>query len=157
MPAKGRPCPGVKQSVMYCKPIVSTLLLSLLCGCVEDSGHLITSAATESAGETASLQPAVLRYTRRHAPAARAEIVPLAIADTSSTYERAKILRAINEWNVALNGFIRFEIAEGNNETARTASSLWTISSTPGGQNTGSATTLAATYPVDGIGGLMIV
>src|SRR6516162_5113559 len=132
MPTKERAYVGVKESVMYCKPIISTLLLSLLCGCVETSGLLITSAPADPAGEAASLQPSGLRYTSHSASAARAEIVPLAIADTFSTYERAKILRAINEWNVALNGFVRFDIAEGNNETARTASSLWTISSTRG-------------------------
>src|SRR5262245_52193406 len=153
----GRTWSGVKESVMYGKPIVSMLLLSLLCGCVQDSQHLLTSASVETTGETASLQPSGMRYTSRAAPAVRTEVVPLAIADTFSTYERAKILRAINEWNVALNGFVRFDIAEGNNQTARTATSLWTISSAPGGQNTGSATTLAATYPVADIGGVIIV
>ena len=37
-------------------------------------------------------------------------------------YERAKILRAVNEWNHVLNGFVRFDIDPG-----RTRSRAWVI------------------------------
>ena len=104
-----------------------------------------------------SLRDAVLHYTSRPEVTIRSEIVALIVSDTFSLYERTKILRAVNEWNVALNGFVRFEIMSAGNDATSGASEHWTITSQRGGQNSDTHITLAATYPVVDIGGLMVI
>jgi predicted Zn-dependent protease len=79
------------------------------------------------------------------------------VTDTFSLHERAKILRAVNEWNVVLNGFVRFEIMPAGNDATSGAHQHWVITSKQGGQSTGLATTLAATSPVADVGGLMVI
>ena len=79
------------------------------------------------------------------------------MTDTFSLHERAKILRAVNEWNVVLNGFVRFEIMPDGNDGSPGARQHWVITSKQGGQSTGLPTTLAATYPVTDVGGLMVI
>jgi len=69
-----------------------------------------------------SLRDAVLHYTSRPEVTIRSEIVALIVSDTFSLYERTKILRAVNEWNVALNGFVRFEIMSAGNDATSGAS-----------------------------------
>jgi hypothetical protein len=51
------------------------------------------------------------RYTA-HPPSRSDEIYTLRILDGFSIGERAKIMRAVNEWNFALNGVARFEIVD---------------------------------------------
>ncbi len=99
---------------MRSKIIISALpllMLPLLGGCLGPE-YLMTHALNEpSALEgTASLHDGGLRYTSHPAATVRSEIVALTLTDSFSLYERAKIVRAIKEWNVALNGFVRFEI-----------------------------------------------
>ncbi len=145
---------------MFCRTVALSLLLSMLCGCVEESGYLMTAAHSGSAaiGEGESPHISHLRYTRHPAAAAAPEIVPLSIITGSfSTYERAKILRAVNAWNVALNGFVRFEIVSEGNDVASSASVYWMITARHGGQNIGFPTMLAATYPVADAGGLVVI
>jgi hypothetical protein len=47
-------------------------------------------------------------------PPAQPELIQLAIDARSSTAERARILRAVNEWNVARAGALRLDIAEAS-------------------------------------------
>jgi hypothetical protein len=64
--------------------------------------------------ESAEQQPCISRaiqYTSAPVPAEPGRVVPVHIDRTFSIYERAKILRAVNEWNVALNGQVRLEVS----------------------------------------------
>jgi hypothetical protein len=143
---------------MRCNTIILLLVLPLLGGCLEPE-YLMTRPPSEPSAleETASLRDAGLHYTSRPGAALRSEIVSLMVTDTFSLHERAKILRAVNEWNVVLNGFVRFEIMPAGNDATSGAHQHWVITSKQGGQSTGLATTLAATSPVADIGGLMVI
>jgi len=143
---------------MRCKTIIPLLVLTLLGGCLGPE-YLTTRTPSEPSAleETASLRDAGLHYTSHPGATVRSEIVSLIVTDTFSLYERAKILRAVNEWNVALNGFVRFEIMPDGNDATSGAHEHWVITSKQGGQSTGLPTTLAATYPVAVVGGLMVI
>jgi hypothetical protein len=143
---------------MRCKTIIPLLVLTLLGGCLGPE-HLMTRTPSEPSAleETASLRDAGLHYTSHPGATVRSQIVSLIVTDTFSLYERAKILRAVNEWNVALNGFVRFEIMPDGNDATSGAHEHWVITSKQGGQSTGLPTTLAATYPVAVVGGLMVI
>ena len=93
-------------------PLVMPLLvLPLLGGCVS-SDHLVASkpADPSTIEEFTSLRENAPDYTTHHAATAKPEIVRIAIDDQFDMYERAKILRAVNEWNQVLNGFVNFDI-----------------------------------------------
>lgn len=148
---------------MCSKLVVSSLLLSLLPGCME-SGYLVTSLAGEpsTTGQSGPTRVAALHYTN-HRPAAIAEeIVSLRIVGPFDLSDRAKILRAVNEWNVALNGFVRFAIV---NDSAAPSTDPrqprpWTIMAAHGvgpRVTPGPTIALANTQAVPGAGGLMIV
>ncbi len=143
---------------MRCKTVIPLLVLPLLGGCLGPE-YLMTHTPGEppALAETASLHERQPHYTSHPGATARSEIVPLIVADTFSLYERAKILRAVSEWNVALNGFVRFKIMPDGNNATSGARERWVIASKPGGQSTGLPTSLAATYPVAGVGGLMVI
>jgi hypothetical protein len=142
---------------MYSKLLASSLLLSLLPGCME-SGYLVTSLA----GDPVAANRPAPRYTN-HRPAATAEeIVPLRIKGSFSPGDRAKILRAVNEWNVALNGFVRFTIVEDSraSDPNPRQSRPWSIMAAEGISPRvvpGPTIALAHTQPLPGSGGLMIV
>jgi len=146
---------------MYLRILASSFLLSLLPGCME-SGYLVTSLASDPAAAVRPAQGTALRYTT-HRPAATAEeIVPLRIKGSFSPGDRAKILRAVNEWNVALNGFVRFTIVEDSGVAAANArpSRPWSIMAAEGISPRvvpGPTIALAHTQPLPGSGGLMIV
>ena len=143
---------------MRCKTIIALLMLTLLGGCLGPE-YLTTRTPSEPSAleDTASLRDPGLHYTSHPGATVRSEIVSLIVTDTFSLYERAKILRAVNEWNVALNGFVRFEIMPDGNDATSGAHEHWVITSKQGGQSTGLPTTLAATYPVAVVGGLMVI
>ena len=143
---------------MRCKTIVPLLVLPLLGGCFGPE-YLMTRTPSEPSAveQTTSLRDAGLHYTSHQRATVRSEIVSLVVADTFSLHERAKILRAVNEWNVVLNGFVRFEIMPDGNDASPGARQHWVITSKQGGQSTGLPTTLAATYPVTDVGGLMVI
>jgi Matrixin len=138
--------------------IIPLLALTLLSGCLGPE-YLTTRTPSEPSAleETASLRDPGLHYTSHPGATARPEIVALIVAETFSLHERAKILRGVNEWNVALNGFVRFEIMSNGNHATTGANLHWTITSQQGGQNSDTPTTLGATYPAVGIGGLMVI
>jgi|EndMetStandDraft_5_1072996.scaffolds.fasta_scaffold31381_3 Matrixin len=147
---------------MCLRMLASSFLLALLPGCLE-SGYLVTNLAGDPV--VASRQPAqaaVLRYTS-HPPATTVEeIVPLRLMGAFSPGDRAKILRAVNEWNVALNGFVRFTIVDEPTAPAAKprAPRSWSIMAAEGvGPRVapGPTIALAVTQPVPGAGGLMIV
>ena len=147
---------------MCLRMLASCFLLSLLPGCLE-SGYLVTSLAGDPiVGGRQPAQAAALRYTS-HPPAATVpETVPLRITGAFSPGDRAKILRAVNEWNVALNGFVRFTIVDDSVAPVAKARAPrpWSIMAAEGvGPRVarGPTVALAVTQPVPGAGGLMIV
>jgi hypothetical protein len=51
-----------------------------------------------------------VRYTDHVATATRSEIVPIRVVGQFVSDDREKIVRAVDEWNLALNGFVRLEL-----------------------------------------------
>lgn len=106
-------------------------------------------------------------YTNRPSRAARTEIIAIQIDHQFGPSEQSKVLRAIEEWNYALNGYIRFEVtstsfgaAVPNSMPAASRSSKnWVIAHAVGrGQDRGNAgDVLALTQRLPGFGGLMIL
>jgi hypothetical protein len=140
------------------RSFVLLLLMPLVSGCLEAEYLSFSSPHAPTAPEaTASLQDPGLHYTSRTRASVRTEIFSLIVADTFSLADRAKILRAVSEWNVALNGFIRFEIMPDRVPSRPTAREYWVISPKPGLHATRSTTALAATYSATGIGGVMVI
>jgi hypothetical protein len=141
--------------------LVSSFLLSLLPGCME-SGYLVTNLAGDPVATGRPAQAAALHYTNHRPAATIEEIVPLRIKGSFTRGDRAKILRAVNEWNVALNGFVRFTIIEDSGASAANArqSRPWSIMAAEGISPrvvSGPTIALAHTQPLPGSGGLMIV
>ncbi len=140
------------------RSIIPLLMLLVMSGCLGPEYLSTRTPHRPSALEqSSSLRDAGLHYTSHAAATVRSEIFSLIVADTFSLYERAKILRAVNEWNVALNGFIRFEIMPERGVRASGAREHWVITSKQGTHSTGSSTTLAATYFAPGIGGVVAI
>ena len=69
-----------------------------------------------SAGATSG----AIQYTNAPALAEPARSVPIRLDRAFNLYERAKISRAINEWNHVLNGAVRLEISADEFTTAAT-------------------------------------
>lgn len=83
--------------------------LGLLCGCLQQEHALLEAPGPRPA----AVQPSS-PYTANRTEAARNEVLSVRIDAGFDAYERAKILRAVNEWNHVLNGHARFEIVETN-------------------------------------------
>jgi Matrixin len=137
---------------------VLLVLSSLLGGCL-GTEHLSTRTPERPAAPEAiaSLREARPHYTSHVVATVKPEIFFLFVSDAFSVYERAQILRAVNEWNVALNGFIRFEIMAGKTLPKTQAQEYWFINPRPGGQIGASSMVLAATHFAPGVGGLVDV
>ncbi len=155
------------RSKPICPVIVIWSILWLLCGCT-DPGYQVTTVpgGLADTANLESLRPSGLQYTRHAAPAASPETIPLQVSGPFSLYDRAKILRAVNEWNVALNGFKRFELvsdfadpAAGKYLAGKQVRQAWTITAVHGGQSKlfGPSVALAATQPVLDLGGSITV
>jgi Matrixin len=74
----------------------------------------VASAAPRNNPEIAQagMQPAAPRhYTNHPASTAAPEIVTLQIDGSFNANDRAKVLLAVEEWNHALNGYVRFDVA----------------------------------------------
>ena len=107
--------------------------------------------------EAPNLRESEPHYTDHRAATAKPEIVRIAIDDQFTLYERAKILRAVNEWNHVLNGFVRLAT-----DPAADKEPVWIIVPVRGGRPppvsgmiVGQA--LAATQAVEPLGGVVIV
>ena len=140
-------------------PLVMPLLvLPLLGGCVS-SDHLVASKPVDPSTieEITSLRESAPDYTTHRAATAKPEIVRIAIDEQFDMYERAKILRAVNEWNHVLNGFVRLDT-----DPAADKEPVWIIVPVRGGRPppvsgmiVGHA--LAATQAVEPLGGVVII
>jgi Matrixin len=134
------------------------LLLPLVGGCLGPE-NLVTHTPDDPSAveETASLRESERPYTSHRAARAKPEIVRLEIDERFDMYDRAKILRAVNEWNHVLNGFVRLDIAPTTGDGRPTAdrSPSWKVVPAPRGGLFSNA--LAVTYPLRGVGGMVIV
>lgn len=137
------------------KILMPSLLLSLLCACVDDNRYLLDTATPDNLVPAAAApQRAAMHYTRHAAATTRAEIISVRINDPFAPGDRAKVFRAVNEWNVALNGYVRFEIVpEGR---PRPAGKTWTVVAAQGNAPAAQSTMLAFTYATPN-GGLIAV
>jgi len=137
-------------------PVMLLLVLPLLGGCVS-SDHLVASKPVDPSviEEITSLHGNAPDYTTHRAATAKPEIVGIAVDDQFDMYQRAKILRAVNEWNHVLNGFVRFDPAADKEP-------VWLIVPVLGGRpppvhGTIFGHALAATQAVQPLGGVVIV
>ena len=134
--------------------VVPLLLLPLISSCLEPE-HLSTRGPTQALALEETADPRGMHYASRRAAPGQAEIFSLIIEDKFSLADRAKILRAVSEWNVALNGFIRFEIMPAGGGLGAPAHEYWVITPRKGPPGVGSSIVLAAVYASPGIGGVM--
>ena len=155
---------------MRLKILFPLLVLPLLGGCI-NSDYLVTHAPADPAAleETTSLREGDLHYTS-HLPtvarreSARPEIVRIDIDEGFDAYDRAKILRAVNEWNHVLNGFVRLDIAPMLDDGRPVAdrSPRWKVvpardDNTQPRRGALFGHALAVTYPLRRVGGMVIV
>jgi hypothetical protein len=89
--------------------IIPLFFLLTLGGCLGPD-YLVTSIGPSTPEEAANLRERQPHYTSHRSAAAKPEIVRIAIDEQFDIYERAKILRAVNEWNHVLNGFVKLDI-----------------------------------------------
>jgi hypothetical protein len=135
------------------KILIPSLLLSLLCACVDDNRYLTTTTPDNLVSPIEGPQPA--HYTSHAVPTTRTEIIAIRINGPFALGDRAKVHRAVNEWNLALNGFVRFEIIPDGGSWR--AGKTWTIVATEGGNSLPNRSVLAFTYALPNGGGLMAV
>jgi hypothetical protein len=148
---------SVRRKIMI--PLVMPLLvLPLLGGCVS-SDYLVAGKPGDPSAveEITSFRENAPNYTTHRTATAKPEIVRIAIDDQFDMYQRAKILRAVNEWNYVLNGSVRFDI-----DPAADKEPVWLIVPVLGGRpppvrGTIFGHALAATQAVQPLGGVVIV
>jgi hypothetical protein len=137
-----------------------------LLGACSDPDYLLSHSSNDppTAEETASLRENAPSYTQRHAVNLKPEIVRIAIDEQFSLYDRAKILRAINEWNHVLNGFVRFDIGPVMDDGRPAAGPVqnWVITPAFGGRpppvdGVAFGHAVAVTQPIHPIGGIVVV
>jgi hypothetical protein len=146
---------------MHRKVVVSFLLFSLLCACADGKNYLMTSQNDGTVARNGASVPAA-HYTSHATTATETEIVPIRIAGPFSPEDRIMILRAVNEWNVALNAFVRFDILpDGAPVVAgKSQAAPWMIVAVQGTRTratSGAATALAHAYGDPEGGGLMTI
>jgi len=141
---------------IFSSSIIPLLFLLMLGGCLGPD-YLVTSIGPSAPEEAANLHEHEPHYTSHRSAAAKPEIVRIAIDEQFNMYQRAKILRAVNEWNYVLNGFVRFDI-----DPAADKGQMWVIVPMLGGrpppvQGTIFGHALAATQSAPPIGGVVTV
>jgi hypothetical protein len=144
--------------------IIPLIFLLMLGACIRPD-NLVASPPNDPSAveENVSLREAERHYTHRQPVGTKPEIVRIDIDERFGLYERAKILRAVNEWNHVLNGFVRLEIAtmmDGRPTAERPLS--WKV--VPAHEDTTQprsgilfVNALAVTYPLHRVGGMVIV
>jgi len=146
----------MRRKIFISSSIIPLLFLLMLGGCLGPD-YLVTSIGPSAPEEAANLHEHEPHYTSHRSAAAKPEIVRLAIDEQFNMYQRAKILRAVNEWNYVLNGFVRFDI-----DPAADKGQMWVIVPMLGGrpppvQGTIFGHALAATQSAPPIGGIVTV
>jgi hypothetical protein len=146
----------MRRKIFISSSIIPLLFLLMLGGCLGPD-YLVTSIGPSAPEEAANLHEHEPHYTSHRSAAAKPEIVRIAIDEQFNMYQRAKILRAVNEWNYVLNGFVRFDI-----DPAADKGQMWVIVPMLGGrpppvQGTIFGHALAATQSAPPIGGVVTV
>lgn len=85
-------------------------------------------------------------------PKWRSPVVRMTLVGAFSDDQRAKILRAVNEWNVALNGEMRFEL-----QTDATRPAIWAVIAVSHSPYRNGPEPLGLTMPFPAGGGLMLL
>lgn len=142
--------------------------LALLGACYDDARPTTSAAmALTSTEEVASLRGSAPGYTRNSPSTQQGEVLAIRLGAGFEIGERAKILRAVDEWNHALNGMVRLEIVPSPGDavpmqagTGSPFGRVWTVAPLRGsaptrGQLTGHA--LAVTQPLPSGGGIVVV
>jgi hypothetical protein len=144
-------CSADAKDTMRLRLSVPILLLALLGGCA--STGCGAALATDPSACALLSEPS---YTDHAAQPGKTEIVSIRLQSDFTSYERAKILRAINEWNQVLNGHVRFDISPPSQQRP---ANLWMIAKAEGSRAASSRgeEALAVTQPTGSNGGLMIV
>jgi hypothetical protein len=143
--------------------ILFLLLLPLLLGGCVDPSNLVANMPNDPSAveETVSLHESERHYTTRRPVATKPEIVQIDIDERFGVYDRAKILRAVNEWNHVLNGFVRLDIATMMDGRPTADQPLtWKIVLAHDDKASPRAlfsNALAVTYPLRRVGGMVIV
>jgi hypothetical protein len=144
-------------------------LLSTVCAAMPTPDADYDATDTQLASRAVPREPATSTWANRQYvthPAHRgsAEVITVRIDQQFKPADHARILRAIQEWNYALNGHIRFDVSAVPFGTPGAASPPrtgrdWVIAHAPGrGPSRGTrGVVLAATQPIPGVGGLMIL
>ena len=146
----------MRRKIFISSSIVPLLFFLMLGGCLGPD-YLVTSIGPAAPEEAASLREGESHYSSHRAAATKPEIVRIAIDDQFTLYERAKILRAVNEWNHVLNGFVKFDI-----DPKADHGQFWAIVPMHGGRpppvrGVIFSHALAATQPAPPIGGIVTV
>ncbi len=153
-----------------CKALLPLLLLPLLGGCI-GADPLLTRAPSDppAVAEIASLRDTGLHYTNHRRAtfttrSAAPEIVRIAIDQRFDPSDRAKIQRAVSEWNQVLNGFARLQVAAviDDGRPAEDQAPIWKV--VPAHDDNAKSDVgalfsraLAVTYPLRRVGGMVIV
>ena len=115
------------------RAIIPWLVLPLIGGC-EQPQYLSADTPDKLPvlQGTSNARDAVSGYTSHPRATVRSEVIALAVADTFSPYERAQIARAVDKWNVVLNGFVRFEIIADETAAKSNPNELWVFNAKQG-------------------------
>lgn len=151
---------------LYFIPLIIPFLVLPLLGACSGPDYLLAHSSNDrpTVEEAASLRDNAPSYTQRHAANAKPEIVRISIDDEFSMYDRAKIMRAVNEWNLVLNGFVRFDIGPATDDGRPATSPVqnWVITPMLGGRpppvaGVAGGHAVAVTQSIRAIGGIVIV
>jgi hypothetical protein len=82
----------------------------------------------------------------------RRTVLPMTLVGAFSDEQRARILRAVNEWNVALNGTLRFELQTDANQPA-----IWAVIAVTHSPYRNGPEALGVTTPFPAGGGLVLL
>jgi hypothetical protein len=158
----------IRNRLPQLRKSLAVAALSALLGACHDGARPTTFApmALTSIQEGASLRGSGPGYTRNDPLATQAEVLAIRLGPGFEIGERAKILRAVNEWNHALNGLVRLDIAPSPGDAVpgpgigTPFSRIWTIAAMRGaepvrGQLMSHA--LAVTQPLPSGGGIVVV
>jgi hypothetical protein len=89
--------------------LLPVIFLALLSACAQQD-IACAGAAHDEDDDTSCVAPTT-QYVRARPPVAPLRVVPVQVDSNFSLHERAKILRAVNEWNHVLNGHLRLDIS----------------------------------------------
>ena len=92
------------------------IAICVVLGACADSSCLVSATADAQPCEGA--QATAVRYAISPAESHSRRVVAVRIDRQFSAYERAKVLRAVNDWNHALNDYIRLEMSPEGFDTA---------------------------------------